>query len=119
MNSVRTMTMLLRLRQHACVGDGTYSPSSASTTLDVGVEAIATATNLTVTPTMPVATQPASFAVTLNSSGTGTPALAGETITITYGDGSTDRGTTDANGAVTFTHTYAIFGSKNGRRLRG
>ena len=93
-------------------GDETYSASSAATTLAVGPEA--TATGLTVTPSMPVATQPASFAVTLKSAGTGTPALAGKTVTVTYGDGSTDSGTTDANGAVTFTHTYAASsGSQN------
>ena len=87
-------------------GDGSYSASSASTTLAVGLKA--TATNLTVTPTTLVANQSASFAVVLNSTGTGRPALAGETITITYGDGSTD-----ANGAVNFTHTYAASGSLN------
>ena len=89
-------------------GKGTYSASSVSTTLAIGLEA--TATNLIVTPTTPVAAQPASFAVTLNSTGMGKHALAGETITITYDDGSTDSGTTDANGAVTFTHTYAAQG---------
>ena len=92
-------------------GDGTYTASSATVTLAVGSQA--TATSLTVTASMPVATQPASFAVTLNSAGTGTPALAGKTITVAYGDGSTDSGTTDANGAVTFTHTYAASGSQN------
>ena len=90
-------------------GDGTYLGSSASSTLAVGLKA--TATSLTIMPTMPVATQPASFAVTLKSAGPGTPALAGETITVTYGDGGTDSGTTDANGAATFTHTYAASGS--------
>ncbi len=92
-------------------GDGTYSASSASTTLAVGLQA--TATSLTVTPSMPVATQPASFAVTLKSAATGTPGLAGQTVTVTYGDGGTDSNTTDANGAVTFTHTYAAFGNPN------
>ena len=92
-------------------GDGTYSASSASTTLAVGLQA--TATSLTVTPSMPVATEPASFAVTLKSAATGTPGLAGKTVTVTYGDGTTDSGTTDANGAVTFTHTYAAAGNQN------
>ena len=55
-----------------------------------------TATSLTVTPSMPVATQPASFAAKLKSAAPGTPSLAGKTVTITYGDGSTDSGTTDA-----------------------
>ena len=62
---------------------------------------------------MPVATEPASFAVTLKSAATGTPGLAGKTVTVTYGDGTTDSGTTDANGAVTFTHTYAAAGNRN------
>ena len=62
---------------------------------------------------MPVATEPASFAVTLKSAATGTPGLAGKTVTVTYGDGTTDSGTTDANGAVTFTHTYAAAGNQN------
>lgn len=80
-------------------------------TMGVGLEA--TATSLTVTPTMTVATQPASFAVTLTSAGPGMPALAGKTVTVTYSDGGTDSGTTDANGVVTFTHTYAASGSQN------
>ena len=80
-------------------------------TLGIGLEA--TATNLTVTPTLVVATQPASFAVTLTSADPGTPALAGKTVTVTYSDGGTDSGTTDANGVVTFTHTYAASGSQN------
>lgn len=80
-------------------------------TMDIGLEA--TATNLTVTPTMPVATQPASFAVTLKSTGMSTPALAGKTITVTYGDGSTDNNTTDPNGVATFTYTYAATGNQN------
>ena len=80
-------------------------------TLAVGSQA--TVTSLTVTPSMPLATFPASFAVTLKSAGTGTPALVGKTVTVTYGDGRTDSGTTDANGGVTFTHTYAASGSQN------
>ena len=92
-------------------GNANYSASSAATTLAVSPEA--TATSLTVTPSMPVATQPARFAVTLNSAGTGAPALAGKTVTVTYGDGGTDSGTTDVNGTVSFTHAYAASGSQN------
>ncbi len=91
-------------------GDGTYLASSTSTTLTV---LQATATSLTFTPSMLVATQPASFAVTLMSVATGTPGLAGKTVTISYGDGTMDSATTDANGAVTITHTYAASFSYN------
>ena len=90
-------------------GDAQYLPSNAVNIIEIGK--YSTSISGVVDPETPIATEPAVFVVTIDSGATGTPALAGATVTLSYGDGSTDTGTTNATGQATFTHTYATAGS--------
>ncbi|BDA51612.1 probable polycystin-1 [Coccomyxa sp. Obi] len=90
-------------------GDATYSASSATIALAIGAE-IST-TNLAVTPNSRVATEGAIFEVAVKSGGPGMPPLVGKTITVDFGDTSSDTGITDGTGTVTLTHTYATAGN--------
>ncbi len=65
-------------------------------------------TMLTVTPMTPVATENATFVITLQSRGPDMPPIAGAAITVDFGDGTSGTGTTDANGQLILTHSYAV-----------
>ena len=90
-------------------GDAQYLPSNAVDTIEIGK--YSTSISGTVNPAPPIATEPAVFVVTVDSSATGTPPLAGAIVMLSYGDGNSDTSTTNATGQATFTHTYATAGS--------
>ena len=95
--------------KHLHAGDAQYLPSNAVDTIEIGK--YSTSISGTADPETPVATEPAIFVVTIDSSATGTPPLAGATVTLSYGDANSDTSTTNATGQATFTHTYATAGS--------
>ena len=62
-----------------------------------------------VTSGTPIATEQVTFLVVVAASAAGR--LADVTVTISYGDGGTDIGVTNAIGQATFMHTYATAAS--------
>ena len=95
--------------EHVDAGDAQYLPSNAVNIIEIGK--YSTSISGTVDPETPIATEPAGFVVTIDSGAIGTPPLAGASVTLSYGDGSSDIATTNATGQATFTHTYATAGS--------
>ena len=62
-------------------------------------------------PATPIASELVNLTVTLASGAADAIMLANVMVELTYGDGSTDTGTTDTNGQAIFKHTYASAGS--------
>ncbi len=59
----------------------------------------------------PVATEDITFALALSSDASGMPPLAGKTITVSFGDGTSANSTTDGAGISSVTHVYATAGT--------